>query len=265
MKTPSAKTTLLDTHKNSFINNLVIRHGPTELLGPFFLEADTACRQAGVTMTVGTFDELVRLNHEHAANWGPLIPLFDPANGAIASDHAFALIGRNTAGEAVAAHAARFFQWPDSTFREEAESLRLFYADPAAMKRPGETCTVTAKSAREVAGRVVYSGAAWVRPDFRGRSLALIMPRIAKAYAYTLWKPDFIVSWMTEPTFQRGLLKHVGYTSIDWAIEMKNSFVGDMRFAFLSMRESCLLDYVQTFSPDLATKIDGRVGQRRTQ
>jgi hypothetical protein len=133
------------------------------------------------------------------------------------------------------------------------------------MKRPGETCTVTSKVAREVTGRVLYSGAAWVRPDFRGRSLALIMPRLAKAYAYTLWRPDYIVSWMTEPTFQRGLLKHVGYTSIDWAIEMKNSFVGDMRFAFLSMGENDLLDYVQTFSADLASKIDARVRQRRTQ
>jgi hypothetical protein len=246
----------------AFIGQLAIDHGPRQLLEPFFRDADAAARRAGVRLTFGDFAELVALNKANGDNWGPLIPLFDPANGALHADQAFCLIGRNHAGEAVAAHAVRLFHWPATSFKEEAESLRLFYSESAHRKHSRETCTITAPSAREVRGRVAYSGAAWVRPDYRGRALALVLPRLAKAYAFTRWRPDFIVSWMTEATYKRGLIAHVGYTTIDWAVEMRQSFVGDLRFAFLSMREPGLLDYVRNFSTSLA-QVDGRVGQRR--
>lgn len=246
----------------AFVDHLVTDHGPSELLGPFFLEADATARRAGVLLTIGDFSELVALNNGNRDNWGPLIPLFDPANGPLHEDRAFCLIGRNAAGEAVAAHAVRLFHWIGTSFTEEAESLRLFYADAAVRKYPQETCIVTAPSAREVTGHVAYSGAAWVRPDYRGRSLALILPRLAKAYAFTRWRPDFIVSWMTEATYKRGLIAHVGYTTVDWDVQMRNSFVGNLRFAFLSMRERGLLDYVRAFSASLA-QIDGSIGKRR--
>jgi hypothetical protein len=239
----------------------VIDHGPSELLGPFFLEADAVVRRAGVLLTLGDFAELAALNSANRDNWGPLIPLFDPANGPLHDDFAFCLIGRNRAGEAVATHAVRLYDWVGTSFAEEAESLRLFYPNPPSHEFPLETCTVSASSARKVTGRVAYSGAAWVRPDFRGRALALVLPRMAKAYAFTRWRPDYIVSWMTEATYKRGLIAHVGYTTVDWDIQMRNSFVGDLRFAFLSMREEGLLDYVRSFSASLA-QIDVRVGKR---
>jgi hypothetical protein len=246
----------------NFIDHLAIDHGPSRLLGPFFLDADAAARQAGVTLTIGDFSELATLNAANRDNWGPLIPLFDPANGPLHESHAFCLIGRNHAGEAVATHAVRLFHWPATSFKEEAESLRLFYCDGAQRRYPLETCTITAPSAREVTGYVAYSGAAWVRPDYRGRALALVLPRLAKAYAYTRWRPDFIVSWMTEATYKRGLITHVGYTTVDWDVQMRNSFVGDLRFAFLSMREQGLLDYVRDFSADVA-QINGGIRKRR--
>lgn len=245
-----------------FIDHLVIDHGPSELLGPFFLEADAAARRAGVLLTIGDFSELVALNNANRDNWGPLIPLFDPANGPLHDDYAFCLIARNEAGQAVATHAVRLFHWEGTSFTEEAESLRLFYSDAAVRKFPYETCVVTAPSAREVTGYVAYSGAAWVRPDYRGRSLALILPRLAKAYAFTRWRPDFIVSWMTEATYQRGLIAHVGYTTVEWDVQMRNSFVGDLRFAFLSMRERDLIDYVRDFSASLA-QVDRSIRTRR--
>ena len=251
-----------DSKDRTFITRLVIDYGPRELLGPFFLDADAAARRAGVLLTIGDFSELVRLNNANRDNWGPLIPLFDPANGPLPEDQAFCLIGRNAAGEAVAAHAMRLFDWVGTSFTDEAESLRLFYADAVVRKYPQETCTVSAPTAREVTGRVVYSGAAWVRPDYRGRSLALVLPRLAKAYAFTRWRPDFIVSWMTEATYKRGLIAHVGYTTVDWDVQMRNSFVGDLRFAFLSMRERGLLDYVRDFSAGLA-QVDRGIGKRR--
>ena len=247
---------------STFVDRLVIDHGPIQLLEPFFLDADAAARRAGVRLTLGDFAELVALNDANRDNWGPLIPLFDPANGSLHNDQAFCLIGRNHAGEAVATHAMRLFHWPATSFKEEGESLRLFYSETAHRKYPHETCTITARSACEVRGYVAYSGAAWVRPDYRGRALALVLPRLAKAYAFTRWRPDFIVSWMTEATYKRGLITHVGYTTVDWDVQMRNSFVGDLRFALLSMRERGLLDYVRGFSASLA-QVDGGICKRR--
>jgi hypothetical protein len=246
----------------SFINHVTVDFGPSELLGPFFIEADAAARRAGVFLTIGDFSELVAVNRANRPNWPPLIPLFDPCNGALSREEAFCLIGRNRAGEAVATHAVRLYDWADTTFVKEAESLRLFYADPAGMKLPKETCRVSATAARDVTGRVAYSGAAWVRPDYRGRSLVLVLPRLAKAYALTRWRPDFIVSWMTETTYRRGLIDRVGYTTVDWDVQLRNSFSGDMRFAFLSMRQGCLLDYVRDFSTSMA-QVDRSIGKRR--
>jgi hypothetical protein len=246
----------------SFINRVAVDFGPSELLGPFFIEADAAARRAGVLLTIGDFSELVAVNRANRDSWVPVVPLFDPHNGPLPQERAFCLIGRNAAGEAVATHAVRLYDWPNTSFAEEAESLRLFYADPAGMKLPKETCRVSASAARDVTGRVAYSGAAWVRPDYRGRSLALVLPRLAKAYAFTRWRPDFIVSWMTEAAYQRGLIDHVGYTTVDWDVQLRDSFIGDLRFAFLSMRQGCLLDHVRDFSTSMA-QVDRGIGARR--
>ncbi len=246
----------------SFINRVAVDFGPSELLGPFFIEADAAARRAGVLLTIGDFSELVAVNRANRLNWPPLIPLFDPCNGALPQEEASCLIGRNRAGEAVATHAVRLYDWRDTSFTEEAESLRLFYADPGGMRLPKETCRVSAAAAHDVTGRVAYSGAAWVRPDYRGRSLALVLPRLAKAYAFIRWRPDFIVSLMTEASYRRGLIDHVGYTTVDWDVQLRNSFTGDLRFAFLSMRQRCLLDYVRDFSTSMA-QVDRGIGERR--
>ncbi len=256
----STRAALLRASPNAFIANLVIDHGPTDLLGPFFIAADALCRRAGIELSLGNFDDLAAVNLANRAQWYPLMPPFDPACCRIPARDTFCLLGHNEKGECVTAHAARLFHWADTCFTDEAESLRLFYDDPERQRRPGETIAVSAPYARRVTGEVVYSGAAWVRPDYRGRTLAHIIPRIAKAYAHARWKPDYIVSWMTEPTFKRGLIRHVGYTTVDWAVEMRNSILDEMRFAFLSMQPQCVLDHVAEFSSHVPAEIDARIG-----
>src|SRR3546814_7771415 len=71
---------------------------------------------------------------------------------------------------------------PDPTlFR----SLRLFYPDPEKQKLLQESCSVASAAARELSGRIVYSGGTWIHPDYRKRLMPMILPRISRALALT--------------------------------------------------------------------------------
>ena len=58
-------------------------------------------------------------------------------------------------------------------------------------------------------GVVMSCGAAWVRPDFRGRILSQLFARLAKAYGLSRWPIDWIIGYVTPSGFKKGL--HVGY------------------------------------------------------
>ena len=73
----------------------------------------------------------------------------------------------------MATQAARLYEWPNTSFFYEAESLRLFYADPARSKQANEKCVVTAPSTKFVSGNVVFSGGGWYRRDYRKLSLSV--------------------------------------------------------------------------------------------
>ena len=149
----------------------------------------------------------------------------------------FCIVGRNALGDIVATQAARLYHWDGTTFHDEAESLRLFYADPAALKRRSEAVEVTAPAARRITGRVVFAGGAWYRPDFRGRQLAQILTRISRAYAYTRWQHDYHTSIMAEEVCRGGMPERSGYTKVDWEVMLKRTIVhpeGDVRCALTS-------------------------------
>jgi len=132
------------------------------------------------------------------------------------------------------------------------------------MSRRGESCSVTAPLGCTLTGRIAYSGAAWVRPDYRGRSLSAVFPRIGKVYAYTRWHPDAIAGLMSEQNWKRGLAAKTGYTTVDWAVEMRSPNFGDWRFALLTMREACVVAYATEFLGSLA-EVDRDILDSRTQ
>lgn len=248
------------------LSDIRIEHGPVDLLGRFFLKADTAARQRNVSLSFAPLQELVETNRRNSDTWRPLLPLFDPAAGGATQQDSFCIVGRDPRGEVVATQAARLYRWDGTSFHEEAESLRLFYADPAQLRRPREKVEVTAPAAKKITGRVVFAGGAWYRPDYRGRQLAQILTRISRAYAYTLWQHDYHTSIMAEEVCKGGMPERSGYTKVDWAVMLKRTVVhpeGEVRCGLTWMDSSEFFDGIRDFTERFDTQVDVGVDQRR--
>lgn len=248
------------------LSDITIEHGPVDLLGRFFLKADTAARRRGVHLSFAPMQALVDTNRRNSDTWRPLLPLFDPAVNGAAMEDTFCIVGRNARGDIVATQAARLYRWDGTTFRDEAESLRLFYADPAALRRPTEAVEVTAPAGARITGRVVFAGGAWYRPDFRGRQLAQIFTRISRAYAYTRWKHEYHTSIMAEEVCRGGMPERSGYTKVDWEVMLKRTVVhpeGDVRCGLTWMDSSEFLGGIVDFVERFDTQVDVGVEKRR--
>src|SRR6476660_3665126 len=217
----------------SFIADIVINHGPADLLGRLVLAADTAARACGVFLSFAGLDELVSINRANSQSWLPLLPVFDPNCGLFAPTSAFCLLVDNDAGEVVVTQAARFFDSQGTTLHEEATSLRLLYRAPELWRREREAVEVTAPSARTITGKVAYTGAHWCRPDFRGKRLPAITPRIARALAIALWDVEVTCTLMVEDVFARGVAQRAGYFNTEWSVELKNTPLGTLTTALL--------------------------------
>jgi len=221
---------------------LKIKYGPVGLLGRFFLWADTAARDRGVTLFFASLQDLIEANKANSDSWRPLVPVFDEALGGATPETAFVLIGRNNHGEIVATQAARLYDWPETSLKDEATSLRMFYADADAAFAREDRCEITAPIARKITGRVVFSGAIWYRRDFRGKDLGTILPRISRAYAFTQWNSDFTIGMLGDGVIAGGLAERAGYTKVEHScIELVASPLGKMRCGLAWMQSDELL------------------------
>jgi len=215
------------------LTDLEIEHGPIDELRRFFSFADTLNRAQGVTLSFATLQELQAVNEANRESWKPLFPVFNPDMNTVRTEDAFCLLGRNSDGEVVSAQAARLFDWAGTNLKREAESLRWFYDDPEANKRPGEGCVVTAPSAPKITGRVAFLGAVWYRPDYRKRMPTLTDLRIGPYYALAKWRPDYFILVMVESLATKGLAPKFGREP-EWEVLFSNNIsFGDARLALL--------------------------------
>lgn len=247
------------------ITDVTIDYGPPAVLGRFFLDGVAAVEATGLTLTFGSFEELLEANTLNRASWKPVTSMFDHRYSAagLAPDRAFCLFGRNRQGEIVATQAARLFDLDETSLYDEFVSLRAFYDDPARNAQPGETCTVSAEATKDMIGRVLVGGAAWYRPDYRGRALSAVLPRLSRALAFTRWSTDYTTSIMVEGIVKGGVMSRSGYTNMQWAVDIKNSTVGDVRCAFVWMEPEQLIADLKEMLAAPAAEADGPVLQRR--
>jgi len=212
---------------------LTIKHGPARLLSRFVLAADKAMRRRGVTLRVRhDFDELVSLNKFYVARdlWYPILDAFNPCYSDLTPENAFWISGENEDGEVVVTHACRVLDWTNTNLAEQAR--KLWYGRDA-----GQRCVVTAEAAELITGVVAWGGAAWVRPDFRGRKLSYLTPRILKAYACARWPIDWSLCYIGIENVKRGLSATYGHKNLSYSILYPDSPHGEQVLAYSSAAE----------------------------
>lgn len=230
-------------------DQITLRHGPHDVLGRFILLADRAVRDRGIRLSLESdFFALLAVNEANRAHWHPIPPSFDPRLGAIGPENGFWISGRNDLGEVVLTQAVRLYELQSSTLHDELASLRFFYSNRERQAQPGERCEVNTSAAAGIKGRVVYSGGTWFRPDYRGRGLASIMPRLSRSIALSRWDTDFTFSLVTRALVNKNVARHYGYRRIDFSVDWRGSVAGPhLDFALVWMpRDELLFDVEAT-------------------
>ncbi|MGD9830699.1 MAG: hypothetical protein AB7U66_18410 [Hyphomicrobiaceae bacterium] len=215
----------------SLIDDAEIAFGPAALFGRFILEVQEQAQQLGVHLSFASMQTLLEVNQKNPESWLPLISLFDHRFNPLDATNSFCIVGRDRSGEIVATQAARLYDWSQTNFRAEAESLRLFYADPAGSKLADERIDVHALAAQAITGSVAFTGAAWYRPDYRGKGLLEIMPRFSRVYALARWNVDLAITMMSPTNVKKGVYPRNGQKNIEWTIAVQNSRMGSHNFS----------------------------------
>jgi hypothetical protein len=203
-------------------DQLSINFGPSDAIANFVLATDRAVRDIGIRLSLSTdFSELQQVNGANRSDWYALSPNFDPGGCALSSDNALWLKGVNRDGEVVLCHALRLYS-VRQTLKDELESLEFYFDEPAVARRAGVKVEVEAPIASRMTGRVAYSGALWVRSDFRGVGLARSIPPLSRAIALTQWYPAYHTCVLTQSTEEKGMAGVYGYQHCEYALWYTN-------------------------------------------
>jgi len=223
---------------------LTMKHGPARLLSKFVLEGDKAARQQGIHLRLRhDFDELLYLNKHHTSigNWFRLVNMFNPRYSSLCPENSHWISGEDDNGEIVVTQAGRVYYWPDTTLEEEAG--RMFYAG----NYDGQPCRVTAEDAKRIGGVVFYGGSVWVRPDFRGKKLSELLPRLGRAYALARWPVDWGISFVAPALVEKGIAAGYGYKHASYSIAYPGSPWGDLEVVLVSLSaREAYADFAET-------------------
>ena len=212
---------------------LTIKHGPARLLGRFVLDGDRATRRMGIELRLRhDFDELLYVNQQNIAkgSWVSIPGAFNPNHADINPDNAFWLAGEDADGEIVVTWAARVYNWADTNL---AEQIRAAWYG----RDLGQPCIVTAEAAKLISGVVICGGASWVRPDYRGKHLSHLVPRIGKAYGCARWPLDWSFCYISKTNIDKGLAESYGQKNLSYSVVYPNSPWGEVVIAYTPIAE----------------------------
>lgn len=245
-----------------FLRRLRVDHEPVSLLGRYFLQVAAAADAHNISLSVETVEDLVDINGRNQDEWRRVLPLFDPRLNDLDENNTFVLVARNQDGLPVATGACRLFEWQDTNYTEELESLRIFSEEARAGEQEYARCSVSAKRSNRVTGRVVFAGAAWCHPSVRGQSLSSLIPRTSKALALAKWDFDHMIGLMLEDVLARGFAKRFGYEEPERGAVLVDKAGIEKHFAVLSMSRGAVVNHVDEYLTGHGSKVDRVVGQR---
>ena len=211
---------------------LTIKHGPARLLSRFVLEGDKAARDKGIRLRLRhDFAELIYVNKQQTSrgNWFRLVNMFNPQYSDLQPENSYWISGEDEHGEIVVTQAGRVYYWPDTNLQQEARLM--FYGG----REEGQQCVVTAKDAELIGGVVFYGGSVWVRPDFRGRRVSELLPRLGRAYAMARWPVDWGISFVAPILVEKGVAAGYGYKHSSYSIMFPGSPWGDLEVVLVSL------------------------------
>ncbi|MBB2170339.1 hypothetical protein HLH36_18660 [Gluconacetobacter aggeris] len=194
-----------------FLDAVEINYGPKIEIGRFFLQLSESARRLGISWRLGRdLTRLVEVNRKNLDTWEPLSPIYDPAISDINPGNIIYVEGQAD-GEPVVTLILRRYDWPTSTLREEWESGRFAYRDPATQMSPNERWTAAAPIAADIAGRVVFAGGLWCHPHYRRKRLPGLTIGMMRSISLATWGPDFTIGMVERGALTRVLLPLYGH------------------------------------------------------
>lgn len=212
---------------------LTVLHGPARHIARFVLAADRAARGKGVFLRIRhDFDELLYVNRHYSSggSWYPVLDGFNPECADIRPENSFWVSGENADGEIVVTVCSRMFDFSDTNLAQQVRTV-WFGRDL------GQPCTVTAEAAHRISGIVNFGGSLWVRPDFRGRGLAYLMPRVVKAYSCARWPIEWLFCFIEAAAIQRGVAHSYGHQNLSYSLDFPGSGHGEVVIGYTMLGE----------------------------
>jgi len=227
-------STLVPQNNVRLPDALTVRHGSGPLIGRLILEGDRVAREAGIHLRLRhDFDELVYLNRTEVArgNWRPIMDTYNPEKADISAENGFWIAGENDAGEIVTTAAARIYDWPDTTLEDHA--VAMFFG-----RDEGQRCVITTPAAKLISGVVFSGGTIWVRPDYRGRTLSHLLPRMSRAYSLSRWPLDWLIGYVQRAHVDKGIATGYGSRHLGFSIYYPDTSYGEIVLAYSSGQEA---------------------------
>jgi len=232
---------------------LTIKYGPAELLARFVLAGDMAARRRGIELRLRhDFDELAYLSKQPIAQRSQfrLMNMFNSEYAVdLTPENSYWISGQDEYGEIVLTQAGRVYHWPETTLEDEA---RLMFFGGRDL---GQHCIVTAEAAKVITGVAFYGGQGWVRPDFRGRHVSRLFPRLGRAYALARWPVDWSFSFVAPMLVEKGIAHGYGYRHLSSSIVYPDTQWGAIDAVVASLTAEEAYD---DFADFLMTDLSGR-------
>ena len=251
----------------NWLADVTVTHGPVDMIGRFFLLADTMLKARGIALSFATYEELLEVNQRNQDTWGILTTMYDHrcCPHGLSPERAFCFLGRDARGEVVATHGARVYDLGDRSMHEVAEARLLHHDEPERTAGPHERIEVSSPAAKSIRGKLMINGGVWYHPQYRKRQLTMLIPRIARVLSYTRWQIDWSMGLTMEGPTGGGVIDSLGYQKREWGLQILNAQNGSPRCCLAWMDAEELLADLRGFLAGSATQAYVGVDDRRAE